>query len=78
MLKNYILALLVFNLSACATVLSVPLPSPGTVPSSINIGDQVEVITLDGIKHKFAVTKIDINWHWKICGVLSLHRNQEY
>jgi hypothetical protein len=60
MLKNYILALLVFNLSACATVHSVPLPSPGTVPSSINIGDQVKVITLDGNKHKFAVTKIDI------------------
>jgi hypothetical protein len=59
MFKNYLLALLVFNLSACATVHSVSLPSPGTVPSNISTGDRVEVITLDDEKHKFSVTRID-------------------
>ena len=59
MLKNYILALIVFNLSACATVYSVPPPSPGTVPSGLHLDDRVEVITLDGDKHKFVITKID-------------------
>ena len=59
MFKNYMLALLVFNLSACATVYSVPPPSPGTVPSGLRLDDRVEVITLDGDKHKFVITKID-------------------
>ena len=59
MFKNYILALLVFNLGACATIHGVPLPSTGTVPSGIKFGNHVKVTTLDGLTHKFVVTKID-------------------
>ena len=59
MIKNYILALLLFNLCSCATTHIVPVPPIGFVPNSIDIGDKVEVVTFDNDIHTFKVTKID-------------------
>lgn len=62
-LSRYLLALLVFNLSACATMQRVDVASAvrGTSPSAIDIGTLVEVETLDGERLEFRVTDMPVD-----------------
>ena len=59
-MKQFILALLLLNLCACSSMQTVSiqnLENPA-VPSEIQHGDRVEVITNDSEKMEFAVTDI--------------------
>ena len=56
---RYLLALLLFNLAACSTMQPVALPENGFAPESVIVGSQVELLTMEGALHRFAVTEIN-------------------
>ena len=58
--RNYLLALLVFNLSACASMYTVDVENAMRYPppASIDIGSLVEIKTLENQKLKFRVTDV--------------------
>ncbi len=58
--RNYLLALLVFNLTACASMYTVDVENAMRYPppSSIDIGSLVEIKTLENRKLKFRVTDV--------------------
>ena len=58
--RNYLLALLLFNLSACSSMQTVDVQSAMAYPppTGIDIGSLVEVITLDDRKLEFRVTDV--------------------
>lgn len=60
-LKNYILALLIFNLTACSTMQSVSVENAikNSPPRGIDYGSLVEVKTLDKQTTRFRVTVIN-------------------
>jgi hypothetical protein len=60
-IKNYLLALLVFNLAACSTLqpVSVENAMKNSLSSSVDYGSLVEVKTLDKQTAKFRVTVIN-------------------
>jgi len=59
--RNYLLALLVFNLAACSSMqaISVENAMTSSPPRGINYGSMVEVKTLDKRSAKFRVTAIN-------------------
>ena len=59
-MKQFILALLLLNLSACSSMQTVSIQNleDPAIPSEIQHGDRVEVITQDSEKMEFAVTDI--------------------
>lgn len=59
--RNYLLALLVFNLAACSSMqtISVENAMASSPPSGIDYGSMVEVKTLDKRSAKFRVTAIN-------------------
>ena len=59
-MKQFILALLLLNLTACSSMQTVSIQSleNPSIPSEIQHGDRVEVITNDSEKMEFAVTDI--------------------
>jgi hypothetical protein len=59
-MKHFILALLLLNLSACSSMQTVSIQKleDPTIPSEIQHGDRVEVITQDSEKMEFDVTDI--------------------
>ena len=59
-MKHFILALLLLNLSACSSMQTVSIQNleDPAIPSEIQHGDRVEVITRDSEKMEFAVTDI--------------------
>lgn len=56
---TYLLALLLFNLSACATMEPVAVPGNGFAPEAVDVGSRVELQTRDGAQHAFTVTEIN-------------------
>ena len=60
-IKYYLLALLVFNLTACSTLqpVSVETAMKKALPASVDYGSLVEVKTFDKQKAKFRVTVIN-------------------
>ena len=60
-IRHYVLALLVFNLSACATYQPVEIKAAmnGTLLRGVTQGDLVEVKTLDQKTDKFRVTRVN-------------------
>ena len=59
--RHYLLALLVFNLTACATYQSVDVKAAmnGSLLRGVTHGDLVKVNTLDGESAKFRVTMVN-------------------
>jgi len=59
-IKNYILALLVFNLLACSSMqpVSIETAMRSSKPAGVDIGSMVLVKTLDKQSEKFRVTEI--------------------
>jgi hypothetical protein len=59
-MKQLFLALLLFNLTACSSMQTVSIQNLENpeIPSEIQPGDRVEVITRDSEKMEFAVTEI--------------------
>jgi len=60
-IKHYLLALLVFNLSACSSLQPVSVQSAmkNSPPSGVDYGSLVEVKTFDKQREKFRVTVIN-------------------
>ena len=59
MILKIILALLLINLAACASMQDVDMPAAGHIPEGISRGSEVELTTVSGIAHEFVVTEID-------------------
>ena len=59
MALRFLLALLVFNLSACASMQQVDLPADGQSPPGVRLYSEVELFTVDGETHEFVVTEIN-------------------
>lgn len=56
MVGRFLLALLLFNLTACSTMHTVKVPGTGSMPDDVYHGSKVELVTIGGEEYKFTVT----------------------
>lgn len=57
-LSRYLLALLLFNLAACSTMQPVAVPDGPYAPNSVQVGSMVELVTVEGVEHRFTVKEV--------------------